>query len=134
MIRMRCFFTLLTLCALLCGCRVQARAAAGDRVVTGVDILYRQNQDSLERHYTSSEKMQLVLNYLRLLEYAGIPNTDPEMYTGNVCRICLRLAGGGSRTYYLYADHFLSVDYRPWQQIVPDRSLVTVLHLMPDDP
>lgn len=134
MIRKRCFFTLLTLCALLFGYRVQACATAGDRVVTGIDIFYRQNQDSLERHYTSSEKMQLVLNYLRLLEYAGIPDTDPEMYTGNVCRISLQLAGGGSRTYYLYADRFLSVDYRPWQIIVPDRSLVTVLHLMPNDP
>lgn len=121
----------LALLMLLCAGPV--RATAEDHVVTQVQVRYRQSGRQLTREYTQSSKMEAVLNYLRLCEYAGMPADDPEQHMGNRCRITVSLAGGGQHVYCLHADRYLSRDFRPWEQVDPPSPILELLLSLPPD-
>lgn len=132
MAKIRKMLLLLTLLFCLSG-RVYAVPVQDAHIVTGVDVQYRRQDATLQLHYSQTGKMEAILNYLRLLEYDGLPNHDPELHRGDRCRITLRLAGGGERIYYLLDDRYVSRDLHPWERIVPPQALLSLLESLPAD-
>ena len=119
------------LCLFLCCARVSAKGE--ERLVTQVQVRYEQGGAPLIRQYTQQGKMMAVLNFLRLCRFDGMPADDPEDPGGSRCQILLTLAGGGSRTYDLHAERYLSKDGSPWEKIRPPGSLPKLLLLLPSD-
>ena len=115
-------------------CRVSAAAAVDSHIVTQVDVVYRQAQNGLQRCYTKQEKMQAVLTYLRLAKYAGLPEEDPTAQGGEVCRITVHLAPGGSHVYDLINDVYLSQNGGPWEMAEFPEPLLPLLRQLPSDP
>lgn len=114
-------------------CKVYASPTYDAHIVAGVDVHYRGQDALLQLHYSETWKMEAILNYLRLLEYDGLPADDPELYRGDRCRITLRLAAGGERIYYLLNDRYVSRDLHPWEQMVPPQTLLSLLESIPAD-
>ena len=115
-------------------CRISADAAVDSHIVTGVDVVYRQAQSGLQRHYTTQENMQAVLTYLRLAKYAGLPEEDPTAQGGEVCRITVHLAPGDSHVYDLINDVYLSRNGGPWELAEFPEPRLPLLRRMPSDP
>ncbi len=114
-------------------CRGEVNAQAEERLVTKVQVRYVQSGAPLIRQYTQQDKMVAILNFLRLCKFDGMPTDNPENHTGSSCRILLTLAGGGSRTYYLHAERYLSKDAHPWEKVKPPDSLLKLLLMLPSD-
>lgn len=114
-------------------CKVYASPMYDAHIVTGVDVYYRGQDTVVQLHYSQTGKMETILNYLRLLEYDGLPNHDPELLRGDRCRITLRLAGGDRRIYYLLDDRYVSKDLHPWERMVPPQPLLSLLESLKAD-
>ena len=103
----------------LSGCGKARSPESVYRAVTGVDIVTKQDGQILRRHYTSPEKMQYVLTFLRLLEPVGKPNTDPEQLTEDMFLIALTRSDG-SRVYYRQTGHrYVCKNDQDWFSIDP---------------
>ena len=113
---------LATLCVLLAGCRSSASQQNADpicRVVTKVSVTYENGAIHANRFYTSAEKMQRILNYLRLIDPYGHPAEDPESSGGSNYRITLSYSDGCEKTYLQKSDRYLKEDGGPWKKIDP---------------
>ncbi len=124
-------FCILFLCVCLCLSHVSAQGE--ERIVTRVEVRYDPGDRPLFRQYTAQDKMAAILSYLRLCKFDGMPTDNPEDHTGSRCQIALTLADGGSRTYYLHAERYLSKDGRPWEKIRPPDALLPLLLAFPSD-
>ena len=76
----------LILAMLLGGCAPTQRAATY-RVVTGVEVEYRQEDNTIRRMYHKPGSMQSILTYLRILKPYGPVN--PEAKQASSCQITL---------------------------------------------
>ena len=92
------------------------------QVITQIDVFYENGPIQLHRHYTASEKMRAVLNYLRWIDPYGAPDTDPETATGSSFRIVLTYSDGCEKNYLQKADRYLMEDGKGWATIDPDRA------------
>lgn len=104
----------------LCGCsRVHDpnNPETGLKMVVRIDVFCSQDGEAIHRNYTSEDKMEAMLLYLRLLKSKGPANTDPEELIGPACKIVVTFSNGQSRIYRLRADRFLSTDSGPWQSV-----------------
>lgn len=131
----KCFvFVLFISLFLLGGCR-KKEPGAMSHVVTAVDISSQQEDVQIRRHYTSQEKMEYVLLYLRLLKRTGAPQTDPETAQGDIYKITVSLADGRQQVYRQKDHRYLSVNDRPWQIIDPGQAagLYRLLREVPGD-
>lgn len=109
----------LILLLFLSGCGKDLSPETSYRAVTGVDIVTKQNGQILRRHYTSPEKMQYVLTFLRLLEPVGKPDTDPEQLTDNMFLIALTRSDG-SQVFYRQTGHrYMCKNDQDWFSIDP---------------
>ena len=108
---------------------------AQTRVVTQVDIVCDQGYRIFHRHYTQPQKIQQVLNYLRLQENLGPADMDPERVEGPVFRIAVRLSDGSDSVYYQRCGRYLSKEYHSWQKIDPKQAVAfyRMLQLTPTD-
>ena len=109
-------------CILLTGCRSSASQLSpvpGCRVVTKVTVTYENGPIQASRCYTSSEKMQQILNYLRLIDPYGHPDEDPEAASGSTYHIILSYSDGCEKIYRQKSDRFLKEDGGPWKKIDP---------------
>lgn len=116
---------LLGISLLFCGCRANAESpepAPPLRIVTQVSVTCRPTDGIGERHYTQSQKMEAILNYLRSLEYAGKAEVDPELLAGNAYQITVQLSDGSTQVYYQRADRYLSRNCAPWEKIDPEQA------------
>ena len=113
--------------------RVQAASFEGHHLATGIDVVYRLEQRQVKRSFRQTGHMEAILNYLRLLEYDGIPKTDPEQLQGDMYRITVHLADGNRHVYHLHADRYLSRDFRPWVKVESDRSFAALLSALPEE-
>lgn len=86
-------------------------------LVTSVDVTYDYGQKKLQRHYTDSDKMDVILFYLYDLVPHGQADEDPERLQGDSCRITVRLSNGEMHIYRQQGSRYLSVDFHPWQKI-----------------
>ncbi len=105
-----------------CSRRVTIPQSTAHRVVTEVHVFYQNGPIRAQRHYVSSEKMQAVLNYLRLLNPYGILTPAPEDLSGSDFDIVLTYSDGSEKHYRQYADLYLQEGDGQWQQIDPKKA------------
>ena len=123
---------LLLLCAFLCGCE-KKEAPPTHRVVTGVQVEYRQGDRLLRRSYSRPENVQSILNYLRILKPFG--PVIPEEGDGNGCRITLHFSHGPDSIYLQQGNSYLCRNGGDWESIDSTRAtlLYPMLLLLPAD-
>jgi len=123
---------LLFMLAFLCsGCTQESPPAY--RVVTGIEVVYVQNGNELHRSYTSTESIQHLLNYLRLLNPRE-PGLS-EIPTPPNCHISLQYSYGPDCNYYLSDNQYLCRDDGLWLPVNPAQAqlLYPTLLLLPSD-
>lgn len=94
------------------------------RVVTQVRIDGYHGQQQVCRCYTQPEKIEAVLNYLRMQENKGMAQIDPERIVGDAYTVDVCLSDGQHHIYYQRADRYLSRDYHPWQRIDEEQAQI----------
>lgn len=118
-----------------------SRHSSGDsnaplRVVTKIDISYQNGPIHSRRHYNHSDKMTLVLNYLRLIDPYGSPQEDPDTAVGSLFHIQLSYSDGSTKVYQQKSDRYMRIDDGPWKTINPAKAeeLSLLLGQLPSDP
>lgn len=132
----RPLFLLILFTALsISGCGKQYTPVPLCRVVTGVDISCRHEDALIRRHYTDTEKMEAVLNYLRLVGKGSIPKLDPESLDAEVFEITLQLSDGCQKQYRQTAHRYFYRQQGGWQTMEPSHSakLYTLMRQLPSD-
>ncbi len=134
----RWFVAFLVLCTgMLCSCRqVQPeQTVPKTRVVTRIQVSYTHGMTQLQRTYSTNQKMETVLLYLRLIKEEGRAVIDPERLDGASCTITVEYSDGKKNVYYQRGDGYLSRNSRPWQRIDPKhgRWLRPMLENIPSD-
>lgn len=129
-----CFFALFAVFFLIIpGCRKKNSVDTSYRAVTQIDIVTKQQDALLRRHYTDPQKMQSVLVYLRLLTPTGKPEVNPEHLTDDMFLVALTFSDG-SNTYYRQTGHrYVSKDDGSWFSIAPEHA-VRLYELMAHTP
>lgn len=110
---------------LLCGCGGGGAVLSSSpdcRMVTGVQVHFESGPIRFHRTYTASEKMQQVLNYLRIIDPYGAPEEDPETAEGSSFRIELTYSDGCRKTYLQKGDRFMKAEGGSWKRIDPKRA------------
>lgn len=110
---------------ILCGCSRLEPGLPPDsacRVVTKIAVDYENGGIRFRRQYTAAEKMQQILNYLRLIDPYGKPDEDPETAAGSRFRITLSYSDGCQKVYLQQSDRFMKTDDGQWKRIDPDRA------------
>ena len=119
------------LAVLLVGCKKQAEPVT--RVVTGVQVEYNRNGETISRTYTKASSVQSVLTYLRILRPFG--PTIPEGEFDSTCRIILQYSHGPDSVYVQQGNAYLRKDGGDWQNIDDSRGslIYPLLLLLPSD-
>ena len=112
------------LAALLSGCgmRIPEDNGSGLRMVVGITVHYENGPLQAQRLYTSADKMQTVLNYLRLLDPYGTPQEDPEGIPGSSYVITLYYSDGSEKDYRQKSDRYMSEGGGSWKKIDPSKA------------
>lgn len=128
---MKKFAIFLAACLLLTGCARKKEPL--DRVVTGVQVQFQQQSDTIERTYTKNTSIQSILTYLRFLKPFGpvLPKGEPE----TTCRFTLHYSHGQDTVYLQRGNHYLQKDGGDWQTITTAYGslLYPMLLLLPSD-
>lgn len=105
------------------------------RVVVRIDVTGRRDTEQLVKTYTHQEKMEAILNYLRLLPQKGPASGDPEQVAGDSYCITVYFSDGRQQIYRQHANLFLSTDAKPWRNIDQEHAeyLYPLLKAMPSD-
>lgn len=105
------------------------------RLVVRVDVAGQKEDERLDLTYTHQEKMEAILNYLRLIRQQGPASGDPEQFSGEFYTITLHFSDGHKQIYRQHANRFLSTDAKPWRNIDPEHAefLYPLLKAMPSD-
>ncbi len=93
-------------------------------LVTDVTVSYHYGDMHIRRHFTDTDKIDIVLYYLYHLSPGGTPKEDPEQIWGDSCRILVTESDGSRHIYRQQGGRYLSVDNRPWQKVSPKKSAV----------
>ncbi len=93
-------------------------------LVTAVTVSYHYGDMHIRRHFTNTDKIDIVLYYLYHLSPGGTPKEDPEQIWGDSCRILVAESNGSRHIYRQQGGRYLSVDNRPWQTISEEKSAV----------
>ena len=127
----RIVILLLAVCCFT-GCRYKENMPVY-RVVTGVQVEYTRQGDTISREYTKPVSMQSVLTYLRILKPYG--PVYPEENTDSMCKIVLHYSQGPDSVYIQQGQQFLQKDGGSWEKIDPNRAglLYPMLLLLPSD-
>lgn len=113
---------LLTIPCLMWGCRKEngtpeKEPAPDVRLVESIDVTVDPADGELDRHYSTQEKLDKVLSYLRGLELSADVEGDPETSEGTQYRITVHYVGGGSRTYIQIANLYFQEEGQAWEQL-----------------
>lgn len=112
---------------------VHAATFEGHHLATGIDVAYREHNLQRKHSFHQNRSIEAILNHLRLLEYAGMPESDPEQQPAATYRITVHLADGKAHIYHLHADQYLSRDFRPWVKVESSRPFSTLLQSLPEE-
>lgn len=124
--------SLLLLCIfLLTGCAGRKQESVY-RVVTGVEVEYRQQDNVIYRTYRKPGSMQSILTYLRILQPFGPVN--PEGKSDSACQITLHYSQGEDSV-YIQRGQYLQKDGGDWESVDSTRAslLYPLLLLLPSD-
>ena len=115
---------LLILLLSISGCtrHVSENSSVPMRVVTEINISYKNGPVAVERSYEEQEKMQMILNYLRWIDPYGAPAEDPMTQQGADFYVELHYSDGTAKTYHQRCDRYLRVGDGPWKRIDPERA------------
>ena len=123
--------TLLVLVLFLSGCA--NRNQITHRVVTGVEVEYTRNGETIHRTYSTPRSIQSILTYLRILRPFG--PVIPEDGADSSCTITLQYSHGPDSVFLQYGDRYLQRDNGDWKRI--NTSYATLLYplllLLPSD-
>ena len=123
---------LTALVVLLAGCGHKSETPVY-RVVTGIDVEYRQQAQIIRRTYHKPASMQSILNYLRILKPFGPVYPQGSFDSG--CRITLHFSQGPDSVYIQQGKAYLQKDGGEWQTVDDTRAslLYPLLLLLPSD-
>ena len=113
------------------GCRKETTPG----VIVRAEITYEHQGETLYRCYTQPEKLSSFLMQLRLQEFRGYADVDPEKIMGDRCRIELYRMDGSRAIILQNANRFRSRDYKRWEKIDPTQGarLYPFLRDLPGD-
>ena len=128
---MRTITLILLLGLLLGGCGKAAEAPC--RIAVGVEVVYQQHGEELQRTYVRQESIRSVLNYLRLLKPKG--PVIPEAGEDGGCRITVHYLDGTSREFLQWGNTYLQKSGGDWKKIDTAQAqlLYPLLLLLPSD-
>ena len=106
----------------LFGCQKQDQPRPRCRVVTQIDIVCQDQEQTVQRHYTDEEKMRAVLLYLRLLRVGRPAEIDPDTITADVYQITVHLSDGTQKVYSLKDHRFFKKETGGWLSIPPQQA------------
>ncbi len=117
---------------LLGGCALSRRESVY-RVVTGVEVEYQQQDNTIRRTYQKPGSMQSILTYLRILKPYGPVN--PEGNYDSACKITLHYSQGPDSVYIQQGQQYLQKDGGDWESVDSARAslLYPLLLLLPSD-
>ena len=117
---------------LLTGCGRRDRVSVY-RVVTGVEVEYRQEGSTILRTYSKPVSMRSILTYLRILQPFGPVNIEGEQ--DSYCRIILHYSQGPDSVYIQQGQRYLQKDGGDWASVDSARAslLYPLLLLLPSD-
>lgn len=121
------FFSLL-----LGGC-AQKKQEPVDRVVTGIQVRYEHQDNTLLRNYTKPSSVRSILTYLRFLKPFG--PVIPEGQQDTTCQFTLHYSHGPDSVYMQRGHKYLRRDDGDWQTISTSHAslLYPILLLLPSD-
>lgn len=93
------------------------------RVITQIFVDYQGGPLQSQWSFSSTEKMQLIVDYLRGVDPYGAPSEVPEETPGGDFQIKLLYSDGSLRHYHQRADRFMRIDNGPWKRIDPQKAL-----------
>ena len=110
--------------------------AATYRIVTQVNVTYRNGALETQRQFFEEANIRQILGYLRIADPYGKPREDPEQAQGRHFDITLVYSDGSQRLYQQRADRYMRIDGGPWKEIDPQRALILsgLLGMMSGDP
>ena len=132
MIRVVTWF--LTICSLLLNTPLE-EFTPQSRIVTQVEVTASISGESRVFTYTDPEKMEILLNYLRLLKPDVRHPLTPETFRSDVYELRLIMLDGSKNSYYQLYDTYLRKNDSPWYAIssVDGSMLHPLLLSMPPD-
>ena len=108
---------------LLCGCsKLHIPQQQAGRIVTGITVMYENESVRFFRRYTTDEKIQNILAYLRLMDPKGAAQTNPETLPGGLYTITLLYADGNSLIYRQKNNNYLQEGNGKWKNIDPKKA------------
>ena len=126
-------FGIIFLCViLLTGCSINQKDPVY-RVVTGVDVEYRQADNTILRSYHKPASMESILTYLRILKPHGPVNPQGNYDSG--CKITLHFSHGQDTVYIQQGSQYIQKDGGDWETVDSSRAslLYPLLLLLPSD-
>ena len=121
----------LVLAMLLVGCG--KTEAVPPRVVIGVEVVYQQHGELLQRSYFREESMRMLLLYLRMLDPRGpmIPEQEDDIS----CQFILRYSDGTESVFLQQGITYLQKNGGAWEKIDAEQAqlLYPLLLLLPSD-
>ena len=126
---------LLTIPCLMWGCRKEdgtpkKEPAPDVRLVESIDVTLDPADEELDRHYSTQEKLDKVLSYLRGLELSADVEGDPETSEETQYRITVHYVGGGSRTYIQIANLYFQEEGQAWEQLPGSDNKIVDLNVL----
>lgn len=105
------------------------------RVVTAIDVTTTQQGEIYRFRYSSNEKMEAILKYLRSLEPDQFTPIEPDSFRTDAYEIILTLSDGSKTVYHQIYDEYLKKDNGRWQAInrAKGASLPQLLAGLPSD-
>lgn len=122
---------ILIFAVLLGGCAGKSKTV--HRVVTGVQVEYTRNGETLCRNYTQPASTRSVLTYLRILRPFG--PVIPEGSHDSNCKITLQYSQGPDSVFLQLGDTYIQRDGGAWESIDSSHAalLYPLLLLLPSD-
>ena len=105
------------------------------RVVTTIDVTAAHNGTVSHYIYSHSDKMETLLNYLRMVHPDASTDMAPDTFRADAYQITVSFSDGNHSTYYQIYNEFLKKDDGSWMRIDADQgaTLYPILCSMPTD-
>ena len=105
------------LCLALCGCSMGQLTPSFPRLVTQISVSEIRDGVPENHSYTDFEKMETLLNYLRLLDPYPPVDLSPETFLADSYEITLHLSDGSSSVYRQLHNQYLQRNDGQWYRI-----------------
>ena len=122
-------------CSLLGGCTTKPVKQSTVRVVTQIAVTASHNNEITQKVFQKPEKMEAILNYLRLLDPYLPSKYEAETFRSDAFEIIVHYSDGNHTTYHQIYHDYLKTDSGAWLRInsVYGSKLLSILENMPTD-